>query len=172
MCSIYVNSIKAKSVLVKFLEDRAVKMRIRRLCIDTMMQIGKVSNRIQHYVMMNRKRKQELIDMWEEQKAEILTFWRNAKNKSPLSNLERRKLMNMPNDLRDTILRLYLDKCKNKHTIAFYKWRETYSISSQELVRKYIWRLKKRIEVENKYFEQNAEDKIKEELLNMGQDSK
>ena len=160
---------RAKQTFVSFLQQTADNSRLKNLCVEYMMQIHKVIDRIQHYVMMNRERKQEMVDMWEEQKTEILDYYKTKKHKSQKFTKMRRQLLKVPDELRDTVLRLYMDRCKNKHTIAFYKWRETYSINTRELVKKYIQRLKLRIEQEQQYLEEGVDDQVGDELDDIDQ---
>ena len=57
---------------MKYIQDREVKIRMKALFVNYGTQLHSVVDRLQNNVLMKRKKKQELVDMWEEQKAEIL----------------------------------------------------------------------------------------------------
>ena len=54
------------------MQDRAVKGFLKALFVKYGDQLHSVVNRLQNNVLRKRQRKQELIDMWEEQKQEII----------------------------------------------------------------------------------------------------
>ena len=68
-------------------------------------------------------------------------------NKS--NQIIKNKLPKIRSDLKEMTLSLYYEKCKKKHSIEFFKWRESYSISAKTLVSKYVEKLKEQINKEN-----------------------
>lgn len=75
-----------------------------------MLQIHKVIDRLHHYVMMSRNRRIELIEMWEKEKDNILQYYKKNKHKSSQINKMRRQLVDLSNEVRDTVLKLYMKK--------------------------------------------------------------
>ena len=50
---------------------------------------------------------------------------------------------------------MYLDKWRTEHNIAFFKWRENFSIAASELVEKYTFKLIRSIENDQKHFNED-----------------
>ena len=63
---------RANQIFIKYMQDRAVKGFLKALFVKYGDQLHSVVNRLQNNVLRKRQRKQELIDMWEEQKQEII----------------------------------------------------------------------------------------------------
>ena len=87
--------------------------------------------------------------MWEQEKENLLKALKKIKNPNKAHQIVKKKLPKIRNDLKEMTLSLYLEKCKKRHSIEFFKWREHFSISAQTLVSKYVEKLKEQVSKEN-----------------------
>ncbi|CAI2381641.1 unnamed protein product [Moneuplotes crassus] len=156
---------RARKIFLMFLSKRQVKTRLKRLFINYGEKLHSVFRKLEANVLRKRQKKQELVDMWEEQKLEIINILRKSKKTVKNSRIKR-NLIKLPNEVRDTVLRLYLEKCENQHSIAFFKWMENHSFKTADLIQSYISRLKKSTtEIDNYYLkdeEVGEDNEIKE----------
>ena len=78
----------------------------------------------------------------------------------------------MRDDVRDKCINLYLEKCRTEHNIAFFRWRENFSIDAKELVEKYTMKFIRSIEIEKKHIDNDDADEINKEIFGeLNQDS-
>jgi len=50
-------------------------------------------------------------------------------------------------------IKLYLDKCRTEHNIAFFEWRQNFDIDSKDMINKYSKKLQKSLEKEETMME-------------------
>ena len=151
------NKHKAQEIIYFVLKDFKCKNTLYHAWLKYWTQILKVRQRFIHMIMMKRMRMARLREIWEEEQAKLLEAYQlEYQNK----RLKRTKIMiktlkNFRVDLRDMWLRLYLDKWRNEHNVAFFQWRENFSISAKELVDKYSLKLMRAIENDQKQITEN-----------------
>lgn len=101
-----------------------------------------------------------LREMWESEKRRLMEAYeedykirRSKKTKNMLT-----KLRNLTFSLRDVILKLYLDKCRTEHNIAFFEWRQNFRMEAKDLVDKYTMKLLRSIEKEENLLGEEAQE--------------
>lgn len=110
---------KSKEILLNFIRKRQVITRLKTLFISHGIQLHSVFRKLEANVIRKRERRQELLEMWDQQKLEIINLlydlcdWYRRKSKKSVKNSRiKRNLLKLPDRIRDTVIRLYIDKCK------------------------------------------------------------
>ena len=81
--------------------------------------------------------------------------YKNKKSKKTRTMIK--SLKNLRIDLRDMCLKLYLEKWRTEHNVAFFQWRENFTIEAKALVDKYSMKLLRSKEKEHSHL--NEDDK-------------
>lgn len=112
-----------------------------------------------HIVTMKRERMDILREKWEEQRKLLLSEYETEylKNKSKGAKMMLKKLREIDFQLRDIIMKLYLNKCRTEHNVAFFEWRKNFKEEAHELMEKYSKKLEKDIAHEDNMVEDKAE---------------
>jgi hypothetical protein len=57
------------------------------------------------------------------------------------------------------------NKCRTEHNVAFFKWRENFSIEAEQLVEKYSFKLLRSIEEDQNHLDNESKKILDQELL-------
>lgn len=154
------SEIKAKEIICDVIRDYKGKDTFLKLGIKYWEQILKIRGRFLHIIVMKRERMEFLREMWESEKRHLIEAYEEDYNikKSKKTKSMLTKLRNLTFGLRDVCLKLYLDKCRTEHNIAFFQWRQNFKIEAKELIDKYTMKLLRSIEKEENLLGDDAKE--------------
>ena len=117
---------KAKHVIFEFYKEINWKQKFLLSGSNYWLQILKVRQRFLHIIIMKRERMDILREKWEEQRKLLISEYEQEyfKNKSKGAKRMLKKLRSIIFQLRDMCLKLYLNKCRTEHNVAFFEWRK------------------------------------------------